>query len=165
MKQMEYILFSKANCSKCMTLQKCLQQKNIKTTLVKVNTIPEIGEYLNYPDDIDIENMSSFPIFVEKTNDGEFNVTNYTDTLKFFDIEPILMENENRYTLYPIKYDDIFEMYKKHRQCYWQPEEIDFSTDLADFKKLTNDEKYFIGHVLSFFSASDGIVNENIGDN
>ena len=79
--------------------------------------------------------------------------------------EPLLMERKNRFSLYPIQYPDVYEMYKKARASYWQPEEITLAKDGTDWESLTNDEKHFVSHVLAFFAASDGIVNENINVN
>ncbi len=79
--------------------------------------------------------------------------------------EPLLKENKNRFVLYPIKHDDIFQMYKKAEASFWTAEEIDLSQDLRDWENLTSDEKHFITHVLAFFAASDGIVNENLAIN
>lgn len=80
--------------------------------------------------------------------------------------EPILEENKNRFVLFPITHHDIWEMYKKAEASFWTAEEIDLSTDLLDWdSKLNEDEKHFIKHVLAFFSASDGIVNENLAVN
>ena len=62
----------------------------------------------------------------------------------------------------PIQYDDIWKMYKKAMASFWTAEEIDLASDLADWAKLKDDEKHFIKHVLAFFAASDGIVNENL---
>lgn len=76
--------------------------------------------------------------------------------------ERILQESDNRFVLFPIKYAQIWEMYKKHVQAFWVAEEIDLSHDLIHWEKLTEDEKHFIKHVLAFFAASDGIVNENL---
>ena len=76
--------------------------------------------------------------------------------------EPLLEESNDRFVLLPIKYDDIWEMYKKSMASFWTAEEIDLYQDLEDWKKLNEDEKHFIKHVLAFFSASDGIVNENL---
>jgi len=67
-----------------------------------------------------------------------------------------------RFVILPIKYDDIWKMYKKAMASFWTAEEIDLSMDLADWAKLKDDEKHFIKHVLAFFAASDGIVNENL---
>jgi ribonucleoside-diphosphate reductase beta chain len=81
-------------------------------------------------------------------------------------IEPILKENKDRFVIFPIKHHDIWEWYKKQEACIWTAEEIDLHTDLNDWNnKLNADEKYFIKHILAFFAASDGIVNENLAEN
>ncbi|HEY0045718.1 MAG TPA: ribonucleotide-diphosphate reductase subunit beta [Flavobacterium sp.] len=81
-------------------------------------------------------------------------------------VEPILQENKNRFVIFPIKHHDIWEWYKKMEASFWTAEEIDLSQDLSDWNnKLNNDEKYFIKHILAFFAASDGIVNENLAEN
>ena len=81
-------------------------------------------------------------------------------------IEPILKENKDRFVIFPIKHQDIWEWYKKQEACIWTAEEIDLHTDLNDWNnKLNEDEKYFIKHILAFFAASDGIVNENLAEN
>ena len=79
--------------------------------------------------------------------------------------EPILEENPNRFVLFPIQHDDIWAWYKKSEACIWTAEEIDLSQDLVDWDKLNDDERHFIKHVLAFFAASDGIVNENLAEN
>ena len=76
--------------------------------------------------------------------------------------EPILKSNPKRFVLFPIQYNDIWQMYKKAQASIWTAEEIDLSKDQADWDKLTKDEIHFISHVLAFFAASDGIVNENL---
>ena len=81
-------------------------------------------------------------------------------------IEPILQENKNRFVIFPIKHQDIWEWYKKMEASFWTAEEIDLSQDLNDWNnKLNNDERYFVKHILAFFAASDGIVNENLAEN
>lgn len=81
-------------------------------------------------------------------------------------IEPILQENKNRFVIFPIKHHDIWEWYKKMEASFWTAEEIDLSQDLNDWNnKLNNEERYFIKHILAFFAASDGIVNENLAEN
>lgn len=77
--------------------------------------------------------------------------------------DPIVTENPNRFVLFPIQYEDIWKMYKKQVDCFWRAEEVDLSKDLADWEKLTINEKHFIKYVLAFFSSSDGIVLENLG--
>jgi len=76
--------------------------------------------------------------------------------------DPILCENPNRFVLFPIKYEDIWKMYKKQVDCFWRAEEVDLSKDLVDWNKLSKNEKHFIKYVLAFFSSSDGIVLENL---
>ncbi len=76
--------------------------------------------------------------------------------------EPILQENKDRFVLFPIKYDEVWKMYKQAEASFWTAEEIDLSNDLTDWTRLTDDERHFIKHVLAFFAASDGIVNENL---
>lgn len=79
--------------------------------------------------------------------------------------EPLLIENQNRFCLYPIQYNDIWEAYKKHKASFWTAEEIDFSADANDWGRLDEDEKFFIEHILAFFAGSDGIVLENLVTN
>jgi len=79
--------------------------------------------------------------------------------------EPILQDNPNRFVLFPIEHDDIWDFYKKSQAAIWTAEEIDLSQDLTDWENLKDDEKHFIKHVLAFFAASDGIVNENLAEN
>jgi len=77
--------------------------------------------------------------------------------------EMLLTENENRYVMFPIVDDDIWKMYKKQMDCFWRAEEIDLSKDIKHWPTLTDNEQYFIKHILAFFAASDGIVIENLG--
>ncbi|WP_268123271.1 ribonucleotide-diphosphate reductase subunit beta [Roseivirga pacifica] len=80
--------------------------------------------------------------------------------------EPLLKENKDRFVLFPITHDDIWQFYKKAEASFWTAEEIDLHQDLTDWEhKLNDDERYFIKHVLAFFAASDGIVNENLAEN
>lgn len=79
--------------------------------------------------------------------------------------EPLLVEDPFRFVLFPIEHDDIWEMYKKHEASFWTAEEIDLGQDLKDWASLTDGERHFISHVLAFFAASDGIVNENLAVN
>ena len=101
------------------------------------------------------KNTSSVNIDLEKELDTKITVE-----------EPILKENPNRFVLFPIQHSDIWEMYKKQEASIWTAEELDLSPDLVDWdSKLNEDERYFIKHVLAFFAASDGIVNENLAEN
>jgi ribonucleoside-diphosphate reductase beta chain len=81
-------------------------------------------------------------------------------------VEPILAENKNRFVIFPIQHHDIWELYKNQEACFWTAEEIDLHVDITDWSnKLSDDERYFIKHILAFFAASDGIVNENLAEN
>jgi ribonucleoside-diphosphate reductase beta chain len=80
-------------------------------------------------------------------------------------VEPLLVEDPNRFVLFPIKHNDIWQFYKKAEASFWTAEEIDLSQDIADWKKMNDGERHFVSHVLAFFAASDGIVNENLANN
>lgn len=80
--------------------------------------------------------------------------------------EPILKENPDRFVLFPIEHSDIWELYKKQQKAFWRAEEVDLAQDLTDWDtKLNDNERHFIKHILAFFAASDGIVNENLAEN
>lgn len=81
-------------------------------------------------------------------------------------MEPILQENPNRFVVFPIQHYDLWEFYKKSEASFWTAEEIDLAADLVDWRsRLNDDERHFVKHVLAFFAASDGIVNENLAEN
>ena len=80
-------------------------------------------------------------------------------------MEILLEENKERFVLFPIRYPKIWEMYKKAEASFWTAEEIDLSHDQKDWDKMNDGERHFISHVLAFFAASDGIVNENLAVN
>ncbi len=77
-------------------------------------------------------------------------------------MEPILLDNKQRFVLFPIKYPEVWKAYKKAEASFWTAEEVDLAHDQTDFDKLTPDEKHFVTHVLAFFAGADGIVNENL---
>ena len=78
-------------------------------------------------------------------------------------IEPLLQEHGNRYVLFPVEYEDVYEMYKKATDSFWRVDEVDLSKDMKSWNTLSNEEKHFIKMILAFFAASDGIVLENLG--
>ncbi|MBS1689234.1 MAG: ribonucleotide-diphosphate reductase subunit beta [Bacteroidetes bacterium] len=81
------------------------------------------------------------------------------------DSEILLKENKDRFVILPINYPAIWEHYKRHQASFWTAEEIDLSADIKDWQNITDNERHFISHVLAFFAASDGIVNENLAVN
>ena len=78
--------------------------------------------------------------------------------------EPLLTPDDNRFVMFPIKHDDIWQMYKKQVDCFWRAEEIDLSKDMNDWNSLNADEQMFLSMILAFFAASDGIVLENLAE-
>lgn len=81
------------------------------------------------------------------------------------DSDPLLAENPGRFVLFPLKHNDIWEMYKKAEASFWTVEEVDLAVDMKDWKNLERNERHFISNILAFFAASDGIVNENLAAN
>ena len=79
--------------------------------------------------------------------------------------EPLLKENPNRFVLFPLRYTDIWEMYKRAEASFWTAEELDLAHDFKDWEGMSSNERKFVKHVLAFFAASDGIVNENLAQN
>jgi ribonucleoside-diphosphate reductase subunit M2 len=84
------------------------------------------------------------------------------ETIESLPTDPILTPDDNRYVMFPIRYDDVWQMYKRQVDCFWRAEEVDLSKDITDWNKLNNDEQKFIKMVLAFFAASDGLVLENL---
>jgi len=114
-----------------------------------------------------IENLSINKENAGAVKTGKKEVKDITNSDKQavanFSNEPLLAENPHRFVILPIQYDDIWRMYKQAQSSFWTAEEVDLEKDLKDWnEKLKDDEKYFISHVLAFFAASDGIVNENL---
>jgi ribonucleoside-diphosphate reductase beta chain len=80
--------------------------------------------------------------------------------------EPLLTESPDRFVIFPIEHNDVWSMYKKQVDCFWRAEEIDLSRDMSPkdgWPSLSKEEQHFVSHILAFFAASDGIVNENLG--
>ena len=153
-------LYSKQSCENCEKLKAYFDKNGVAYNVVKLSTLGELPKY--FEDTIHEERIydfSSFPIVV----DGSF-IGGYAESMEHY-YEPLLADNPNKYSLYPITYPDVYEMYKKSRASYWQPEEISLAKDMEDWETMNADEKHFVSHVLAFFSASDGIVVENIDVN
>ena len=79
--------------------------------------------------------------------------------------EPLLRENPDRWVLFPIQHGDVWDMYKQALASVWTVEEVDLTDDMKHWQSLSQDEQHFISHVLAFFAASDGMVNENLVEN
>ena len=76
--------------------------------------------------------------------------------------EPLLIPDDDRFVVLPVKYQDLYQMYKSAVACFWTAEEVDLSKDLGDWVKMTKDEKHFISLILAFFACMDGLINENL---
>jgi len=113
-----------------------------------------------------IENVASRLSLEDKENSGKVNTESKKNVVAVASKEkveePLLKENPRRFVILPIQYGDIWQMYKKAEASFWTAEEVDLSKDLKDWENLKDDERYFVSHVLAFFAASDGIVNENL---
>ena len=97
--------------------------------------------------------------FGTKTKNGTNNVSR-AQREPF--VEPLLQPDENRFVMFPIQHHDIWDLYKRSVDSFWKVEDVDLSKDLADWKRLTDDERNFIKTVLAFFAASDGVIVENL---
>merc|ERR1711992_83358 len=134
-----------------LTLNTPLSREN-KMTLTSIENLP-----------ISLSDKESAKL--SKDTNGKLAKKDITETAMAVDFsqEPLLKDNPNRFVILPIQYDDIWSMYKKAQASFWTAEEVDLEKDLRDWnEKLKDDERYFISHVLAFFAASDGIVNENL---
>lgn len=95
-------------------------------------------------------------------NIKRMNSNNQTNTV-LTNSEPLLQNTDDRFVMFPIMYNDVWDMYKKAVESFWRAEEVDLSRDIEDWNnKINDDERYFISMILAFFAASDGIVNENL---
>jgi len=92
-------------------------------------------------------------------------IKDYHSEMKMETEEILLKENKDRFVLLPVKYDALWHRYKAHLACFWTVDEIDLSADQKDWDNLNDGERHFISHILAFFAASDGIVNENLAIN
>lgn len=102
-------------------------------------------------------------LYSEECNGMNSSSTSYESGVSEGECEPLLMPSQRRFVLFPIQYHEIWNMYKKAEASFWTAEEMDLSTDIVHWNtRLTSNERYFISHILAFFAASDGIVNENL---
>lgn len=95
-------------------------------------------------------------------SDGRADPGTHTPIRRERELEPLLQPDENRFVMFPIRHHDVWDLYQKSVDSFWKAEDIDFSKDLTDWKKLSEDEQNFIKMVLAFFAASDGVIVENL---
>ena len=152
--QMRVTIYSKDGCSNCEDAVRMCVDNGLQYD--KINMEREQLEKLCG------ERIYGYPqIFVGNRHIGD--ILNFKDYIDEF--EPMLVENPNRFTIFPIKYPNLWDLYKKAQMSNWTAEEIDLSSDMTDWEAMTDNERHFIKHILAFFAASDGIVFENISVN
>ena len=154
---MSFVLLSKDDCILCRDVQTLLEQNNLEFKIHKVDTKDELFRLCG-------KRVPGWPQLLnedDRTHFGSIDeLEHFIDTR-----EIVLAENPYRFTTFPIKYDDLWKLYKRAQASFWVPEEIDFSRDTEDWNNLNADEQHFIKHILAFFAGSDGIVNENLAAN
>ena len=148
-------ILTKNGCKLCEDAKKLMDENDISYEILMVDR-DELNRLCG-------KNVISYPqILKNDTYFGDiFDLEDYINN----EYEPILSENKNRFTVFPLKHHNLWELYKKVQMSNWTAEEIDLSLDLADWKKLSENEKHFIKYVLAFFASSDGIVYENLNLN
>jgi ribonucleoside-diphosphate reductase subunit M2 len=151
------VLFSKKNCSQCDIVKNLLSQLDIDFEISLCYNLGDVYRVISGDDDTC---FSSFPILLDV--DGTY--LEYDDILIKYN-EPLLTINNNIDTIFPIQHPDLWNAYEKAVASFWTVKEIDFHQDEADWKKMSDNEKYFIKHILAFFSSADGIVNTNLANN
>lgn len=157
-------IYSKPNCPRCDEVKQLFNRLGMKYNVIQCNSIQNVVQHLvDTVFEEEIYSVSSFPIVTFKSDSQSWLGDYYFVIDKYH--EPLLAKNVHRHSLYPISYPDVYEMYKKARASYWQPEEISLAKDTNDWHSMNEDEQKFVSYILAFFSASDGIVNENIDIN
>ena len=147
-------ILSKDGCNMCTEAENMLRTNNLDFEIEKVSK----DELINRCG----SSVKTYPqIFLNGKLIGDiFKLEEYLE-----DYEPLLEDNPNRFTIFPIKYHNLWELYKKAQMSNWTAEEVDLNNDLNDWNNLNENERHFIKYILAFFAASDGIVFENLSLN
>ena len=145
-----YIILSTANCPNCDTVAGYLD----------ANDVPYERRYVSKQQLYDLTHKGFYPQVMH----NDVLIEDIIDHIEN-DWEPLLYPTNNRFTIFPIKYPKLWELYKKAQMSNWIAEEVDLSADMADWESLSKNEKYFVKHILAFFASSDGIVFENLSIN
>ena len=154
-------MFTKPSCPACDSAKSLFVKHNV--TIDTIEVVSNLYDVVNRYPHINTDSIISFPVF--KITDDMSTLYNTDQILQKYG-EEILIENENRYVMFPIQYPVVWNMYEKALASFWNVTEIDFSRDTHDFDNvLSNNDKHFVKTVLAFFAASDGIVNENLARN
>ncbi|XP_056436928.1 ribonucleoside-diphosphate reductase subunit M2 [Gadus chalcogrammus] len=133
-----------------------LSKKDVNIISSEMNTI-SLQDKENTP-----PSLNSTRVLASRTARKIFDYAEAKKSVTSNADEPLLRDNPRRFVIFPIQYGDIWQMYKKAEASFWTAEEVDLSKDLQHWESLKDEEKHFVSHVLAFFAASDGIVNENL---
>jgi len=154
---MTLTLFGKDGCENCTKIKDVFDVQGVAYEYICVATLYSADKWCKLKEfDVDTARVDVFPFAVR---DNElFTYDEIVDKIA----EPILFPHDDRYTLFPIRYHDVYDILKKSRASFWNPEEIDFSKDYDDWESLDDPTKTFLKNVLAFFASADGIVLENV---
>jgi ribonucleotide reductase beta subunit family protein with ferritin-like domain len=144
---MKYMVLSKTGCTGCLEAVDFLLERGLDVDKRMADKSELYGE----------------TVYPQILRNGE-HIGGLYDLKHIFE-DPILRPNPNRFTVFPIEYPSLWELYKKAQMSNWTAEEIDFSKDMDDWESLSDNERHFIKTILAFFAASDGIVFENLNTN
>ena len=152
---MRVIIYSKDGCDYCNNAVNLCEAENLEYTKIIVDKA-ELKEKCG-------SSVSTYPqIFINDRHIGDYFT--FQDFIEE-EYEPLLEPTLDRFTVFPLKHQNLWDLYKKAQMSNWTAEEIDFSKDMEDWKSLTDNEQKFITYILAFFAGSDGIVFENINNN
>lgn len=159
-------VYSKPGCPNCGILKGELRKAGVSHKEVVVASLYELSRELAGSELGErVFEMKAFPVVtVVDGGGGAAWMGGFEESMEAF-AEPLLAGRGDRYSMYPVLLPDVYDMYKRARASYWQPEEISLAKDGADWESMSEGERRFVGYILAFFSASDGIVNENIDAN
>ena len=167
MESVRFRVFSKADgsCPWCHKAEALLRDKGMPYSVVPVTSGAELSECVRAVDPA-VRGSLTFPqVVMDSPERASVLVGGYHALCDRID-EPLLEDNPLRFTLFPIQYHDLYAMYQKALASFWTPEEVSLVDDVTDWtEKLSEDDRFFIKHVLAFFAGSDGIVMENLAGN
>lgn len=153
---MVYHVYTREGCRYCDLLKAVLQKHAVEYVEIQCDDLNDARRQLG-----PTVTVETFPAVVDLATRRFLG--GYDQVLELLE-EPLLRPSSTRFTPFPIQYPDIYELYKKGVASFWTVEEISLRNDISEFETLTRDEQHFIKHVLAFFAASDGIVNENLAN-
>lgn len=150
-----YTVFTKPGCGYCDKANELFEKHGHTPRFIECTSIQDLRDKMG---PFAMPSVASFPFIIGPRGKVIGGYDQLYDTFE----EPILKEDTSRFSVFPIKHEDVFDIYKKSVGCFWTADEISLRDDAIEFQSLSRDEQHFIKHVLAFFASSDGIVNENL---